>query len=52
MDEYESLSHTKWDCKYHIIFVPKCRRRTVYSYCAIQRGQIRTRDLHLAIVFE
>jgi hypothetical protein len=31
MDEYESLSHTKWDCKYHIIFIPKCRRRTIYS---------------------
>ena len=26
MDEYESLSHTKWECKYHIVFIPKCRR--------------------------
>ncbi len=23
----ESLSHTKWECKYHIIFIPKCRRK-------------------------
>ena len=30
MDELESLSHTKWDCKYHIIFIPKCRRKTLY----------------------
>jgi putative transposase len=30
MDEYESLSHTKWDCKYHVIFIPKCRTRTIY----------------------
>ena len=31
MDEYQTLSHTKWDCKHHIIFIPKCRRRTSYS---------------------
>ena len=30
MDEYESLNHTKWDCKYHIVFIPKCRRKTLY----------------------
>jgi putative transposase len=29
MDEYESLSHTKWDCKYHVVFIPKCRRKTL-----------------------
>ncbi|MBU1210441.1 MAG: IS200/IS605 family transposase, partial [Alphaproteobacteria bacterium] len=26
MDELKSLSHTKWDCKYHVVFIPKCRR--------------------------
>ena len=31
MDEFESLSHTKWECKYHIVFIPKCRRRTLYG---------------------
>ena len=31
MDEFQSLSHTKWDCKYHVVFIPKCRRRTLYS---------------------
>ena len=31
MDEYQTLSHTKRDCKHHIIFIPKCRRRTSYS---------------------
>ncbi len=30
MDEYESLSHTAWDCKYHVVFIPKCRRKTLY----------------------
>ena len=29
MDEYESLNHTTWDCKYHVVFIPKCRRKTV-----------------------
>lgn len=29
MDEYESLSHTKWECKYHVVFFPKCRRKTL-----------------------
>ena len=31
MDEYESLSHTTWDCKYHVVFIPKCRRKTLYQ---------------------
>ena len=30
MDEKESLSHTKWECKNHVVFIPKCRRRTLY----------------------
>ena len=30
MDEHESLSHTKWDCKYHVVFIPKCRRKRLY----------------------
>ena len=29
MDDYESLSHSKWDCKYHVAFIPKCRRKTL-----------------------
>jgi uncharacterized protein YbcC (UPF0753/DUF2309 family) len=29
MDEYESLSHTRWDCKYHVVFIPKCRRKAL-----------------------
>jgi putative transposase len=41
MDDYESLSHTKWECKYHIVFIPKCRRKTIF-------GQIRQ---HLGEVF-
>jgi putative transposase len=29
MDDYESLSHTKWDCKYHVVFIPKYRGRVL-----------------------
>ena len=28
---YQSLSHSKWDCKYHLVFIPKCRRKKLYG---------------------
>ncbi|WP_420864426.1 transposase, partial [Zooshikella ganghwensis] len=28
---YQSLSHSKWDCKYHLVFVPKGRRKILYG---------------------
>jgi len=28
---YESLSHSKWDCTYHVVFVPKCRKNELYG---------------------
>ncbi len=31
MDAYRSLNHTVWDCKFHIVFIPKCRRKTLYA---------------------
>ena len=40
MDEYQSLSHTKWDCKYHVIFIPKCRRRTLYEQLRRHLGEV------------
>ena len=27
MNAYESLNHTKWECKYHVVFIPKYRRK-------------------------
>ena len=26
-----SLAHTKWNCKYHIVFIPKYRRKIIYN---------------------
>jgi len=31
MQTYESLKHTTWDCKYHVVFIPKCRRKVLYQ---------------------
>jgi putative transposase len=31
MDSSESLSHSRWECKYHVVFIPKCRRKTLYE---------------------
>ncbi len=28
---YESLSHSRWDCKCHVVFVPKYRKKTIYG---------------------
>lgn len=29
MDEQQSLNHSKWECKYHVVFIPKCRRMMI-----------------------
>ena len=31
MDESRSLNHTRWECKYHVVFIPKCRRKVLYK---------------------
>jgi len=38
--EYESLNHTKWECKYHVVFIPKCRRRTIYGAVRRELGPV------------
>jgi putative transposase len=40
MDEYESLSHTKWECKYHVVFIPKCRKKVLYGKLRAQLGEV------------
>ncbi|OFW12575.1 MAG: transposase [Acidobacteria bacterium RIFCSPLOWO2_02_FULL_59_13] len=40
MDEYQSLSHTKWECKYHVVFIPKCRRKTLYRELRKHLGEV------------
>src|ERR1700682_5712389 len=40
MDEFESLSHTKWECKYHVVFIPKGRRRLLYGQLRQHLGEV------------
>ena len=40
MNDVKSLSHSKWNCKYHIVFAPKYRRQEVYGKLKVDIGQI------------
>ena len=40
MDDYESLSHSKWECKYHVVFIPKYRRKTLYGELRKHLGEV------------
>ena len=40
MDEQESLNHTKWECKYHVVFIPICRRKTLYQELRRYLGEV------------
>jgi putative transposase len=40
MGEHESLSHTKWKCKYHVVFIPKYRRKTLYLELRKHLGEV------------
>ena len=40
MDELESLSHTKWTCKYHVVFIPKGRRKMLYGQLRNHLGEV------------
>jgi putative transposase len=40
MDEYESLNRTQWECLYHVVFIPKCRRRTLYGELRKYLGEV------------
>ena len=39
-ETYLSLSHSKWDCKYHVVFVPKRRRKAIFGQARKQLGPI------------
>ncbi|MCO5183084.1 MAG: IS200/IS605 family transposase [Anaerolineae bacterium] len=40
MTEVYSLNHTKWECKYHIVWVPKYRKKTIYKELRQQLGSV------------
>ena len=40
MKEYQSLCHTKWDCKYHVVFIPKRRKQMIFGAIRKHLGQV------------
>jgi len=40
MDEVRSLSHTKWECKYHVVSMPKMRRKVLYERLRQHLGEV------------
>ena len=40
MEDYQRLSHTKWNCKYHVIFIPKYRRKRLYGVVKRKLGEV------------
>ncbi len=40
MKEYQSLSHTRWDCKYHVVFIPKRRKKQIFGVLKRHLGEI------------
>ena len=40
MKEYQSLSHTRWDCKYHVVFIPKYRKKAIFGALRKNLGEI------------
>ena len=40
MVDYETLSHSKWECKYHLVFIPKYRRKVLYGELRRHLGEV------------
>lgn len=40
MDTVESLNHSVWECKYHVVFIPKCRRKVLYAQLRRHLGEV------------
>jgi putative transposase len=40
MDDYMSLNHSVWECKYHVVFVPKYRRKVLYGKIREDLGDV------------
>ena len=39
-DDIDSLAHSKWNCKYHVVFAPKYRRMVIYNQIKVDIGKI------------
>jgi putative transposase len=40
MSDYGSLSHSRWECKYHVVFIPKYRKKAIYGEVRKELGRV------------
>src|SRR5579862_1646555 len=40
MQSYETLKHTTWECKYNVVFIPKCRKKVLYGEIRRELGGV------------
>lgn len=40
MSDYQKLQHTEWECKYHVVFIPKYRRKRLYGSLRRHLGEV------------
>ena len=40
MTSYKSLNHTRWECKYHVVFIPKYRKKAIYGQLRRELGEV------------
>ena len=40
MSQYWSLNHSTWECKYHVVFIPKYRKKNIFSDLRRELGQV------------
>ncbi len=40
MQDYQSLSHSRWDCKFHVVFIPKKRKKRIFGALRQHLGEI------------
>ena len=40
MDDFMSLAHTRWKCKYHVVFIPKYRKKVLYGKLRSRLGEV------------
>ena len=40
MTDYKSLSHARWECKYHVVFIPKYRKKAIYGQLRRELGEV------------
>ena len=40
MDKSRTLNHSRWECKYHIVFIPKYRKKSLYKELRVELGAV------------